>query len=105
VDRLGYRVRGYRLREIAQLARGGNEPCRIATQLHRAAGHQRVSDAVTLEQRHPPTPAGVAVGADRHQRSPDVTSDSGSNLPRSEGIGFIEGDEGKVRLTCKDLSV
>jgi len=23
----------------------------------------------------------------------------------SPGIGFIEGDKGKVRLTCKDLSV
>ena len=27
------------------------------------------------------------------------------NLPVQRGIGLIEGDEGKVRLTCKDLSV
>jgi hypothetical protein len=30
---------------------------------------------------------------------------SRASLPRSEGFGLIEGDEGKVRLTCKDLSV
>jgi hypothetical protein len=25
--------------------------------------------------------------------------------PVQRGIGFIEGDKGRVRLTCKDLSV